>query len=307
MRTFGFVEGGRELPGSMVAYAYLAATMLCWGGNAIAGQFAVDNVSPLLLVALRWLFVSSFLVVMYRKELRETWPMLRKAPLRTVLMAVLGFTAFNSLFYIASHHTTGINIGILQGTIPVIVLVMSVFVFSTRIGAMQVAGVIMTLVGVIAVASRGDLDRLLNLEFNPGDALMLVACLFYGGYTLGLKVRPPMPGMVFLSWLSIIAAVSSLPLALVEWLGGGTQWPTAQGWVVTAYVAIFPSFLSQIFFIRGVELIGPERAGVFVNLVPIFAAILAVLLLNESFEVYHAIALALVLGGIGLSERARIR
>ncbi|MEZ5825326.1 MAG: DMT family transporter [Geminicoccaceae bacterium] len=293
------------MPPTMAAYAYLIATMLCWAGNAIAGQFAVGHVSPLMLVMLRWLLVSSCLAVIYRRELVETWPIVRSARLRMLVMAIIGFTAFNSLFYIAAHHTTGINIGILQGSIPVIVLILSVFAWKSRIGPLQLAGVTVTLIGVVTVASQGDLGRLLRLEFNPGDAIMLLACLLYASYTVGLKLRPPMPGLVFLAWLSIIAALTSIPLAAFEWLRGDLLQPTGQGWVVTIWISIFPSFLAQIFFIRGVELIGPERAGVFVNLVPIFAAFLAVLMLSENFEVYHAISLTLVLGGIALSEKGK--
>ena len=293
------------MPPTLVAYAYMLVTMLCWSGNAIAGQFAIGRVSPLALVMLRWLLVSICLGVVYRRELVRTWPVVRAAPLRMVAMAMVGFTAFNALFYIAAHHTTGLNIGILQGSMPVIVLILSVLAWRTRIGGLQMAGVTVTLVGVIAIACQGDIDRLLRLQFNPGDAIMLLACLFYSAYTAGLKVRPEMPGLVFLTWLSIIAALASLPLAAFEWLRGDLLWPTPEGWLVTVWIALFPSFLAQIFFIRGVELIGPERAGVFANLVPIFAAILAVLLLSERFETYHAVALALVLGGIGLSERGK--
>ena len=101
------------------------------------------------------------------------------------------------------------------------------------------------------------------------------------------------------------AFVTSLPLALAEAALGQFQWPTATGWIIVALVALFPSFLAQIFFIEGVSLIGPARAGVFVNLVPVFASILALLVLNEPFEPFHAAALGLVLGGIWLSERGK--
>jgi drug/metabolite transporter (DMT)-like permease len=88
---------------------------------------------------------------------------------------------------------------------------------------------------------------------------------------------------------------------------GDFQWPTPKGWLITLYIAVFPSFLSQLFFMRGVDLIGPGRAGIFVNLVPVFSAILAVLILGEAFQAYHALALALVLGGIVLAETGKRR
>ena len=287
------------------AYLLLAATSLFWAGNAIAGQLAVDHVSPFLLVFLRWLMVSSALGIFHARQLVATWPVIRERRLSVILMATLGFTGFNALFYVASHHTSGINIGILQGSIPMIVLVGAAIAYGSRIRPLQLLGVLATLAGTVVVASRGELSNLIALQFASGDVLMLAACVLYAGYTVALKRRPAIPGLVFLTWLSIVAVLASAPLALIEAIQGKTLWPTEQGWLVTLYVTIFPSFLAQIFFIRGVEKIGPERAGVFVNLVPVFAALLAVALLGEHFQIFHAIALSLVLGGIWLSERTK--
>jgi drug/metabolite transporter (DMT)-like permease len=114
-----------------------------------------------------------------------------------------------------------------------------------------------------------------------------------------------MPAIAFFTLLALISAVTSVPLLILEAATTGLQMPTLQGWLVTLFVAIFPSCLAQIFFLRGVDMIGPGRAGVFVNLVPVFAAILAVLLLNEPFAPFHAVALVLVIGGIWLAQRAR--
>jgi drug/metabolite transporter (DMT)-like permease len=132
---------------------------------------------------------------------------------------------------------------------------------------------------------------------------MMAACLFYASYTVALRKRPPMPGLVFFTAMACVACVVSLPLMATEWALGQGYWPTLQGWLILAYVAIGPSLLSQLFFMRGVELIGPGRAGVFVNLVPVFSAVLGVLLLSEPFAWYHGVALALVLGGIFIAER----
>jgi drug/metabolite transporter (DMT)-like permease len=134
---------------------------------------------------------------------------------------------------------------------------------------------------------------------------MLIACLFYAGYTLGLRHRPAVPGLVFFAAMAVVAFVSSLPLIGLEMAQGAAQFPTPKGWLILLYVAMMPSLLSQIFYIRGVELIGPARAGLFVNLVPVFGALLAVVLLGEPFALYHALGLVLVLGGIWLAERRR--
>jgi drug/metabolite transporter (DMT)-like permease len=132
---------------------------------------------------------------------------------------------------------------------------------------------------------------------------MLAACAFYAFYTLALRERPNMPGIVFFTLLALISAITSVPLLVAEWAIYGLEMPTLQGWLVTLFVAIGPSCLAQLFYLRGVDLIGPGRAGVFVNLVPVFAAILAVALLGEPFAAYHAVALALVIGGIWLAQR----
>jgi drug/metabolite transporter (DMT)-like permease len=158
---------------------------------------------------------------------------------------------------------------------------------------------------VIILAAGGELARLTALAFNRGDLMMVLACLLYAAYTIGLKRRPPVSALALLTVLAVAAFLSSIPLALAEAALGYYQWPTARGWAVVAGVAIIPSVISQACFIRGVTLIGPSRAGVFVNLVPVFAAILAVVFLHEPFEPYHALALALVLGGIAISERGK--
>jgi drug/metabolite transporter (DMT)-like permease len=114
-----------------------------------------------------------------------------------------------------------------------------------------------------------------------------------------------MSGAAFFTLLALISAVTSVPLVVAEAFVSGLSMPTWQGWLVILYVAIFPSCLAQLFFVRAVDLIGPGRTGVFVNLVPVFGAILAVVLINEPFAVFHAVALALVIGGIWLAERGR--
>jgi drug/metabolite transporter (DMT)-like permease len=134
---------------------------------------------------------------------------------------------------------------------------------------------------------------------------MLIACLFYAGYTLSLRQRPKVPGLVFFAALAAVAFLISVPLLAAEIMTGHGYWPTGKGWLILVYVAVGPSFLAQLFFMRGVELIGPGRAGVFVNLVPVFASLLAVLILSEPFAWYHAVALALVLGGIALAEKGK--
>jgi drug/metabolite transporter (DMT)-like permease len=286
-------------------YLLLVLTTLMWAGNAIASRLAVGHVSPMALTSLRWIAVCLIMPVIFRRELVQHAPVLKRKWKLIVLMGCVGFTAFNTMMYIAAHHTTAINIGIVQGSIPVIVLIGALLVYGTPIRALQIAGVAITILGVVMVATKGDANVLASLAFNIGDLWMIVACFFYAGYTIALRERPQIPGLVFFTAVAIIACLVSLPLLAWEIAAGIAFWPTTQGWFIVLYVALFPSLLSQIFFMRGVDTIGPGRAGVFVNLVPVFAALLAVLILTEPFEWYHAVALALVLGGIWLAEQRR--
>ena len=134
---------------------------------------------------------------------------------------------------------------------------------------------------------------------------MIGACLLYAGYTVGLRQRPHVSSLSLLTFMACAALAASLPLVIAEAQLGQLMWPTLKGWIIIGLITIFPSFLAQVFFIRGVELLGPGRAGVFINLVPVFAALFAVVILREPFEMFHGIALTLVLGGIWLSEKGK--
>jgi drug/metabolite transporter (DMT)-like permease len=258
------------------------------------------------LTCLRWVIVVAILLPLVGRQVMAEWPKIKARWLFTLLMGIFGFTAFNALFYAAAHHTSAVNLTIFQGSIPVFVLVGMILVFRARVIPLQILGMIVTLIGVVLVSVKADWEILKALAINIGDVWMLIACVFYSIYTLGLRYRPAIPGLVFFATMAVVAFASSLPLVSLEMARGTAQWPTLEGWLILLYVALMPSLLSQIFFIRGVELIGPSRAGLFVNLVPVFGALLAVVLLGEPFALYHALGLALVLGGIWLSEQ-RIR
>ncbi|MGJ3262393.1 MAG: DMT family transporter [Salinarimonas sp.] len=287
------------------AYLFLTITALSWGGNAVAGRLAVGEISPMAFTALRWLMVVAILAPLARRDLVAHWPTIRAHWRRIALMAAIGFTAFNSLMYVAAHYTSAVNLTIIQGGIPVVVLVGALLVYGTRITPLQVAGMAVTLAGVAVVAAQGSLAALMALSFNPGDLLMMIACLAYAGYTLALRSRPAMPQLAFFTAMAAVAFLTSLPLLGAEIAMGRVLWPGLDGWLILAYVSLFPSLIAQLCFMRGVELLGPGRAGLFVNLVPVFGAMLAVAILAEPFRLYHAAALVLVLGGIALAERGK--
>jgi len=289
------------------AYLLLLITMVFWAGNAVAGRFAVGEVSPLCLTWLRWSVGAIVLLVLARDHLRRDWPLLRQHWRYIVFMGASGFAVFNALLYSALVHTTALNAAILQAGMPMIIFILSYVIYRTRLHWLQMIGYSVTLIGVLVVASQGQFDQLVGLDINRGDLIMLFAVLAYSTYSAALRSKPDLHWLSFLAILFVTAALVAVPMVIYEVMTATIIWPTSTtGIAVVLYTAIFPSILGQALFIRAIELIGGNAAGMFVNLVPIFGAILAVLLLGEAFRSYHAIALVLVLGGIIVAQRARI-
>ena len=275
---------------------------LGWGSNTIASRLAVGEVSPMLLIFLRWGIVVVILLSLYWRQMIDEWPAIRPRLKWLLIMGGCGLSLFNAFFYIAAHSTTAVNLGIIQSTMPGMILLGSFMYFGDRINRLQFSGLLLTLLGVIVIVTQGSLEQLMQLTFNHGDLLMIFACSFYAMYTVGLKSRPKISGMVMLAYFSVAAFLMTIPLMIFESLIYGTLMPGVKGFAIVFYIAIVPSFLSQIFFMRGVDLIGPGSAGLYGNLVPIFSAIMAVLLLSEEFAFFHLAAMLLVFGGIGLFE-----
>lgn len=299
------VERTASPPSATPAYGLLTLTALLWAGNAVTSRWAPGHVSPQVITTLRWAVACAVLTPFAGRRLAAEWPLLRPHWLRILLMGGLGYTAFNCLFYAAGAYTGAINLALFQGAIPVLVIVLNRLAYRIPVTAGQMAGVVLTLIGAGLAATHGDLSVLTHLAFNRGDVLVFGACLLYAGYTIFLPTRPKVSGLAFFAAMAFAALVTSLPPLAVEWASGHAVWPGLEGWGMVAFVGLGPSLLAQLFFMRGVELIGPNRAGLFVNLVPIFGAILAVLLVGEPFGATEGIALALVLGGIACAERLK--
>ena len=278
-------------------------TALLWAGNAVAGKWAPGHVSPQAITSLRWGVVCVVLWLFGRRRIAADWSGMRGHWRLVLLMGGLGYTAFNSLFYAAGNYTSAINLALFQGSIPVLVILLNYGLYRTPVTSGQVLGVLVTLLGATVAATHGDWHVLATLGFNRGDVLIFIACLLYAGYTIALPRRPAISGLTFFAAMALMAFATSLPLLAIEAAAGHVVWPGFEGWAIVMFVALGPSLAAQLFFMRGVELIGPNRAGLFVNLVPIFGAGLAVLVVGEPFGTNEALALALVLGGIFCAER----
>jgi len=237
------------------------------------------------------------------RPLANDWAKLRPHVPRIAALGALAYTSFNVLFYVAAHYTTAVNLGITQAVMPIFIFVIAFVRFRTRVSALQIGGVVAAIAGVLLVVAHGSWQRLVAIEFNVGDLLSIGAVTLYAAYTVALRDRPAVSPFAFFAVLAVSALATSVPLATYELLSGDVIWPTRTGWILIVTIALFPSLLGQILFIRGVEIIGPGRAGLFVNLTPVFASALAVACLGEEFHWYHGAALALVFVGIWASER----
>lgn len=288
---------------SRLAYILLTLTTLFWGGNSVAGKMAVGDISPMLLTFARWIIAVALLAPFALRDIRNDWPTIRKHWVLLSFYGMIGFTFFNVMLYAALTKTTAVNASIMQAAIPASVYLLNFAIFRVRVTFWQIAGFIVTLAGVAVVSTHGQIARLASLDLNGGDALVLAAVVIYALYTVCLRFKPQMNWKSLITILALIATIASLPFVWWEWENGTLIAPTKTGLWVALYAGIFPSIVSQIFFIRGVELIGANRAGIFTNLIPIFGTGLAILIIGEPLEGFHVAALLLVIAGIWLAER----
>ena len=289
------------------AYLLLIIAPLLWGGNLVAGKLAVDQVDPNILLLGRWFGASLILIIIASKYIKPDWQKIKPRLLILILYGALGFAAFNLLMYNSAYFTSGLNMSIEQASIPVLVLLGNFLIFKVRARPLQIIGLVLTIIGVMFVASAGDLRKILALEMNIGDVMVLGACFLYAAYSLALKYKPKIHWLSFMLVTSLAAFGASFIYQIIIEAGFDniiSQIPkiTLLGWGTIFYVMIFPSILAQIFYARGVELIGPNRASIFINLLPVFGTILSIIILGEKFETYHLIASILVILGIILAE-----
>jgi drug/metabolite transporter (DMT)-like permease len=277
----------------------LIITMLAWAGNAVAGKLAVGHVSPMMLTFSRWLIALAFVWLISWRNVRHDWPIIRTHLPYLLLMGMTGFTLFNVLFYTAAEFTSGINISIEQAAIPLFIFIGNLLVFRIKTTTRQMTGFAVSIIGVVLTVTGGNVLHILNAGLNFGDFLMLVAIIIYAGYSIGLKSRPALHWKSFFTVMVSAAFVTSLPFAAWEMMQGTAIYPfTMRGALIVVYAALLPSIVSQIFYLLAVEKLGANISGLYINLVPIFGTLLAIVILGEPLRWHHAVALVLVVGGI---------
>ena len=283
-------------------FTLIMATLM-WAGHTIVARLSVGEMSPMVMMGLRWFACLAILAFIFRRQIGAEWPRVRERLVWVILMGGGGMAGFTFFFILAAQHTTAVNLGITQSSVPAIVMLLSLAVFGTRIGMMQLVGLAVSFLGVALLVTKGSLAVLLAMQINTGDLLMLIACVCYAAYTVGLSRRLEMSPALLLTFFSVPASIVFALSMGVEYWAGTMQMPGAKGLAIVAYCAVFPSMLAQICFMRGVELAGANRAGFYLNLIPVFSALMAVFILSERLYSYHAASAVMVLGGIYLAER----
>ena len=284
----------------------LTVPPLMWASNAIVGRMAAGTIPPLTLNFLRWVVALAVLLPFIFAQLKVDWSLGRQ---HWKLFAATGFlstTCYNALQYLALITSSPINIALITAAGPIFTLLVGRAFFSAHIGRAAALGAVLSILGVAWVLLRGEIQNLTHVAFVSGDLFMLFAIGLWSVYTWLLRERPKaMSGYSVLALQMIWGLAFAVPMVLAEVLWGGypsVQWDAhALGMVV--YVALGPALLAYICWQRAVALTGSQLPMFFLNLTPVFAAILAVLLLGEFPKSYHYIGLALIVLGIVLSNR----
>lgn len=276
---------------------------MMWGGHTIVARSSVGEVSPMLLMALRWLLCLFILAAFLHRDIKRDWPILRANLPWFMAMGGVFLAGFTIFFISAAHHTTAINLGIIQSTIPAFVILLSFLFQGQYFGAVQACGLLLSIIGVIYLTCEGSVELLASLALNFGDFLMIMACVCYASFTVGLCRKISTSPFVLLACFSIFATITLGLFTYGEYLRGDLVLPGVRGVLLIIYSGVMASLVGQLLFVQGVRLVGANRAGLYINLVPLFGALMAVMFLGESLEFYHGVSLLMVLTGIYLVDK----
>jgi drug/metabolite transporter (DMT)-like permease len=286
-------------------YLSLSLAALFWSGNFVIGRAVSARIPPVGLAFWRWVIALVVLLVVAHRRLAADWPALRRAWRVLLPAGVLGVGCFNMLVYIGLHGTTATNGLLLQSACPAFIVGIAFAVGAGRATTRQVVGIVVSLLGVVVILTRGAPSTLAALRFARGDLFVLAAVLAWAIYTLLLARRPP--GVHPLSLLTFLVAIGvawMAPFYALERTRGARMAIDAPTVGSVLYVSLFASLGAYVLWNEGVARIGPSRAGVFIHLMPAFGSVLAVLLLGESFRAFHLAGIALILAGVWLASAA---
>ncbi|WP_441238357.1 DMT family transporter [Bradyrhizobium sp. 930_D9_N1_4] len=284
-------------------YLLLSLSSLFWAGNIVLARHVGAHVPPLTVTTIRWFGVFLILLPFSWPHLKRDWPALRNSLPLMLFLSLVGFAFNNAISYWALQYTEALNALLIQSAGPLFVALWSLALFGVRLTAAQLAGIVISLLGVLVIILHGDFAALASISFNRGDVMFASSLVAFGIYSAFIPRRPKVHQLSFLSFTTCCGAMMLLPTAIWEaWRGSVLHFDTVT-LATLGYILIFPSTLAYLFFNRGVALIGPNRAAPFFHLVPVFGSAMAIVLLGEKLQPFHLIGYALVLAGVVIASR----
>lgn len=284
------------------AFILLALASLLWSGNWVTGRALRDAFDPVALNFWRWLIAALLLAPFALAGVAAKGALLRRRAGILLLLAFLGVALFQSLVYLGLRSTTAVNGVLLNSSAPLFMLIWSWVLERERATLRQLAGMFVSLAGILVIISHGNLAGLLELRFQAGDAWLLLAMPVWGLYSVLLKRRPPdLGGVEFLFVIAVAGTLLLLPIYAIQWSSAPPRWPAPAEALGVLYIAVAASVIAFIFWNRGVAVLGAVTAGFTLHLLPAFGTVLAIVFLGETFGVYHATGIATIVAGVLLA------
>ena len=289
------------------AYIFLILATLFWSGNFIVGKAAsLFEIPPFTLNFYRWTFAWLILAPFTLKEIFKKKSYILNNIKLILILGITSITVFNSIVYYSLNFTQVISGVLMISTIPVMIIFFCWVFKIEKTNFYQILGVLFSLMGVVVIVTNADVNKLLNLNFNKGDLWMVVAMLSWAMYSALLRKKK-----FKLSQISLLQTIISaglillLPAYLIE-MALGYRVNIHLPFILTlTYVVLFPGLASFFFWIKGISIIGSNRSGIFLHLMPIFSTIMAMLIFKEEFMAFHLIGAILIIIGIILSSKER--
>ena len=288
-----------------LAYLLLIFTTIFWSGNFIVGKAAsLYQIPPFSLNFYRWFFAGLILFPFTFKELINKKNYIFKNIGFFIILGISSITIFNSIVYYSLYYTQVISGVLMISTIPVWIIFIASILNIEKTNAFQIIGVGLSLIGVIFIITKADLNLIKNLEFNKGDLSMIVAMFAWAVYSALLKKKKyEISQLALLQVVIILGLIFLIPIYFIEMNLGHLIVLELPFYLTLSYVVIFPGLLAFFFWIKGISIIGANRAGVFLHLMPIFGAIMAMIIFDEKFMYYHLLGAIFILAGITLSNK----
>ncbi len=284
-------------------YVVLVLPPLFWGGNFVLGRGVHEFFPPMALTSIRWTLAFLFILPFAWSHVRREWPVLLANWPWVLLLGATGAGSFNTLTYIGLNYTPALNALVINSSGPIMIALACFIFFGDRLTGRQAVGISISMIGIMTVITQGNLNVLANLEFNSGDLWVLAAMCVWGVYTAFLRKRPPVHWLSLAAATFFVAAAVNWPLHAWEHNYIRALTFSTDALLAIGYVSIFPSVLAYICFNRGVELVGGNRAGVFLHLVPLSGSLMAIVLLGEQPLWTHAAGFTLILAGVTVAAR----